>query len=181
MPPATRLPRAAPASGASQEPAAPSVLHATPGHLVRRLQQVHVALFSEECASHGLTSVQFAALVAIGEKPGIDATRLSAIIAFDRSTIGDVLERLEIRGWIARTSREADRRVKLLHLSPAGRGVLDAVRPAVARVQERLLLPLASEDRARFLDLLAQLVDLHREAPEVPAQTFGREKQAVAD
>ena len=157
-----------------QEAVAPaatgSVLHAMPGHLVRRLQQVHAALFAQECAAHGLTSVQFAALIAIGENPGIDATRLSGIIAFDRSTIGDVLERLELRGWIARAPRRADRRVKSLHLSPAGRAVLHAVRPAVARVQERLLLPLEGEDRSRFLALLTELVDLHHEGPETQAE-----------
>ena len=156
-----------PSSGTLATPGVPaSILHAMPGHLVRRLQQVHAALFSEECAVHGLTSVQFAALIAIGENPGVDATRLSAIIAFDRSTIGDVLERLELRGWVARTARQADRRVKILHLTPAGRAVLDAVRPGVARVQERLLLPLTAEDRGRLLALLTQLIARHRDGAE---------------
>lgn len=155
-------------SGESAASALPSsAIHAMPGHLVRRLQQVHAALFSEECADHGLTSVQFAALVVIGENPGIDATRLSAVIAFDRSTIGGVLERLELRGWIARAARHGDRRIKLLYLTPAGRAELDATHPAVSRVQERVLAPLAPEDRARFLGLLTQLVELHRDTPEI--------------
>ena len=72
-------------------------LYAMPGHLIRRVQQISSALFAEECGNFDLTSVQYAALVAIRANPQVDATRLSALIAFDRSTLGDVLERLEAR------------------------------------------------------------------------------------
>jgi len=72
-------------------------LHRQPGHLIRRAQQIAVAIFIEECAAFDLTPVQYAAMVAIQENEGIDATRLSAQIAFDRSTLGNVLERLEAR------------------------------------------------------------------------------------
>ena len=53
-----------------------------PGHLIRRVHQVSTAYFAEECGGD-LTAVQYAALVAIGAHPGIDATRLSEIIYFD--------------------------------------------------------------------------------------------------
>jgi DNA-binding MarR family transcriptional regulator len=49
------------------------------------------------------TSVQHAALVAMGQNPEVDATPLSTLIAFDRSTTGDVFERLEGKGWIVRS------------------------------------------------------------------------------
>jgi len=55
-----------------------------------------------------LTSVQYAALVAIWANPHVDATRLSALTGFDRSTIGDVLERLEAKGWVLRSSSPND-------------------------------------------------------------------------
>ena len=73
-----------------------------PGHLIRRVHQLSTAYFAEECGGD-LTAVQYAALVAIGAHPGIDATRLSEIIYFDRS-IGDVLDRMETKGWILRES-----------------------------------------------------------------------------
>ena len=91
-------------------------LYAMPGHLIRRVQQVSTALFAEECAGLDLTSVQFAALVAIRENPGVDATRLSHLIAFDRSTLGGVLERLEAKGWVVRNPSPGDKRIKLLRL-----------------------------------------------------------------
>lgn len=135
-------------------------LYGKPGHLIRRAHQASSALFTEECAEFDLTSVQYAALVAIGENPGVDATRLAALIAFDRSTIGDVLERLEAKGWVLRTPSPTDKRVKLLRLSPEGAEVLRRVGPAVNRVQERLLAPLAPADRVTLVRLLAQLAGL---------------------
>ena len=111
-----------------------------PGHLIRRVHQVSTAYFAEECGGD-LTAVQYAALVAIGAHPGIDATRLSEIIYFDRSTIGDVLDRMEGKGWILRQSTPSDRRIKRLTLSPAGLEVLQQVEPGIRRVQERLLAP----------------------------------------
>jgi DNA-binding MarR family transcriptional regulator len=99
-------------------------LYTKPGHLIRRAQQIASALFAEECAGFDLTPVQYAALVAINANPEVDATRLSTLIAFDRSTIGDVLERSEAKGWVLRSPSPCDRRVKLLRLSPEGEEVL---------------------------------------------------------
>jgi DNA-binding MarR family transcriptional regulator len=128
-----------------------------PGHLVRRTQQISTALFAEECGAYDLTSVQYAALVAIGNNPDIDATRLSAMIAFDRSTLGDVLERLEAKGWVVREPSPNDRRVKKLALSEAGSALLERVQPAVRRVQEQLLAPFEPDDHSFVLDVLRRL------------------------
>src|ERR1043166_5702820 len=75
-------------------------VYAKPGYLFRRMQQIAVAIFMEECKAFDLTPVQYAALVAIHTHPGIDATRLSAVIAFDRSTLGSVIERLEAKALV---------------------------------------------------------------------------------
>lgn len=128
-----------------------------PGHLIRRVHQVSTAYFADECGD--LTAVQYAALVAIGSHPGIDATRLSQIIYFDRSTIGDVLDRIESKGWIIRESTPDDRRIKLLTLSPAGAQVLRQVAPAIRRVQERLLAPLTPSEAKVMIRLLTKMAD----------------------
>src|SRR6202453_1058220 len=77
-------------------------VYTAPGYLFRRMQQIAVAIFIEECKAFDLTPVQYAALIAIRTHPGIDATRLSAVIAFDRSTLGSVIERLEAKDYVER-------------------------------------------------------------------------------
>jgi len=137
-----------------------------PGHLIRRVHQVSTAYFTEECGAE-LTAVQYAALVAIGSHPGIDATRLSQVIYFDRSTIGDVLDRMESKGWILRASTTSDRRLKLLKLSPAGHEILLQVEPAIRRVQERLIAPLSPREAKTLIRLLARMADAAEDAGDV--------------
>ncbi len=146
-------------------------LYRMPGHLIRRAQQISTALFSDECAVFDITSVQYAALYAIASNPQLDATRLSALIAFDRSTIGDVLERMETKGWIERTASNQDRRAKLVRLSAAGWRLLREVTPAVQRVQDRMLAPLPPADRDTFIRLLAQLAEMHNNVTPAPLRT----------
>jgi len=143
-------------------------VYTAPGYLFRRMQQIAVALFVEECRAFDLTPVQYAALVAIHTHPGIDATRLSAVIAFDRSTLGNVIERLEAKKLIERKPSGGDKRVKLLYLTKAGATVLRDIKPSVDRAQARMLQPLDPADRKKLMALLTQLVDLNNEASRVP-------------
>jgi DNA-binding MarR family transcriptional regulator len=146
-------------------------LHSKPGHLIRRAQQIAVAIFMDECAGYDLTPVQYAALVAIRENPGTDATRLSALIAFDRSTLGNVLERLSGRKLIERYPSSDDKRIKLLKVAPAGTALMKRAEAAGLRAQERMLAPLKPADRARLVALLEQMVELNNDASRAPQRT----------
>ncbi|MCP3474136.1 MarR family transcriptional regulator [Bradyrhizobium sp. CCGUVB1N3] len=143
-------------------------VYAAPGYLFRRMQQIAVSIFMEECKAFDLTPVQYAALVAIHTHPGIDATRLSAVIAFDRSTLGSVIERLQSKAYIERRPAPEDKRIKLLYLTRQGAAILKDIIRAVERAQARMLEPLKPADRKTLLTLLVQLVDLNNEASRVP-------------
>ena len=159
-----------PTSMMTAKPAAITMdaVYAAPGYLFRRMQQIAVAIFVEECRAFDLTPVQYAALIAIHTHPGIDATRLSAVIAFDRSTLGSVIERLESKAIVERKAGREDKRVKLLYLTKAGAATLREIMTAVERAQARMLEPLKPADRTVLLALMTQLVDLNNEASRVP-------------
>ena len=148
-------------------------LHSKPGHLIRRAQQIAVAIFMQECAAYDLTPVQYAALVAIRENSGTDATRLSALIAFDRSTLGNVLERLEARKLVLRYPSAEDKRIKLLKLSAAGNALVKRAEKSVLQAQERILAPLKPADRKKLMELLSQLVELNHNASRSPVRQEG--------
>lgn len=153
------------------KPAAPitiDAVYAAPGYLFRRMQQIAVSIFMEECKAFDLTPVQYAALIAIHTHPGIDATRLSAVIAFDRSTLGSVIERLQAKDYIERKPAPEDKRIKLLYLTKSGAAILREIIPAVERAQARMLEPLKPTERKTLMGLLVQLVDLNNEASRVP-------------
>ena len=143
-------------------------VYAAPGYLFRRMQQIAVSIFMEECKAFDLTPVQYAALIAIHTHPGIDATRLSAVIAFDRSTLGSVIERLQAKDFVERKPAPEDKRIKLLYLTKQGAAILREIIPAVERAQARMLEPLKPTERKALMGLMSQLVDLNNEASRVP-------------
>lgn len=130
------------------------------GHLIRRLHQLSTQVFVQrtQAAGFDLTPVQFAALDAIGHHPGTDQARVAEMIAYDRATIGGVIERLEQKGWVDRVVSERDRRARELSLTPEGQRILKALVPVVRDLQDEILQALGEADRARFLKLARQAV-----------------------
>lgn len=130
------------------------------GHLIRRLHQLSTQVFVQrtQAAGFDLTPVQFAALDAIGHHPGTDQATVAEMIAYDRATIGGVIERLEQKGWVDRVVSERDRRARVLSLTAEGERILKALVPVVRGLQDEILASLGDADRARFLKLARQAV-----------------------
>ena len=133
-----------------------------PGHRIRRLHQISVALFMEETQDYGITPVQFAALQAVADSPGLDQRTLARTIGFDTSTIGGVIDRLETRGLLARHADPADRRVRLLELTSEGKKLLRDVTPAMLRAQQRMLEPLSLRQHDEFMRMMEMLLAAHQ-------------------
>jgi MarR family transcriptional regulator, temperature-dependent positive regulator of motility len=136
-------------------------ISAMPGHLIRRLHQVSTAIFDFEIRKEGydLTPVQFAALTVIEANPGLDQATLASAIAYDRVTIGGVIDRLEQKGLVRREIAKGDRRSRRLHLEPAGKTVLAGVTPIVRRTQANMLKGLSETEGATLLRLLRKALD----------------------
>ena len=145
-------------------------IYSRPGHLIRRLQQIAVAIFMTETAEFGITPVQYSALLAVRNHRGIDQTTLTEIIAYDRSTIGEVVKRLENKRLIRRATGNEDRRAKLLYITPAGRRLLSRLKKVVDTAQDRIVAPLTDDDRATFMRIMRTLVDLNNDHSRVPLQ-----------
>lgn len=134
------------------------LLGSTPGHLIRRAQQVHTVAWNDE-VGRTLTAPQYAVLSALWTHPeGIDQSTGAELASVDKSSMADIVARLMKRGWVAGTRDPADARRRLLGLTDAVRDDLLELTPAIQRVQERLLRPLSSDgDRATFLSGLRAL------------------------
>jgi DNA-binding MarR family transcriptional regulator len=139
-----------------------------PGHWIRRLQQIAVAVFLQEAETSGITPVQFAALQSVANQPGLDQRTLAGLIGLDTSTVAGVVDRLEARGLMARNASPLDRRVRLLTLTPDGGAALAEVVPAMLRAQERILAPLPRAERREFMRMLRTLVESNNELSRAP-------------
>lgn len=147
----------------------PIDLDTLPGHYIRRLQQIAVAIFLQECQAHGITPVQYAALQSIGNAPGTDQRTLARAIGLDTSTVAGVIDRLEARALVLRSASPEDRRVRLLTLTDTGRALLKAAVPAMQRAQQRILDPLPAAQRAEFMRMLKLLVAANNDMSRAPS------------
>jgi DNA-binding MarR family transcriptional regulator len=167
--PAAPNPPRAPSASARKRSAAVG-LDTLPGHHIRRLQQIAVALFLQEAEPLGVTPVQYAVLQAVANEPGLDQRTLAGRVALDTSTVAGVVDRLEARALLQRHASATDRRVRQLQLTPEGEALRAQVEPAMRRAQQRILAPLPRAERAEFLRLLRVLVDGNNEASRAPGE-----------
>lgn len=125
------------------------------GHLIRRLNQASTHIFAKRMQETGvdLTPVQFAAMDAIASFPGIDQAGVAARIAYDRATIGGVIDRLEQKGYVRRSVSTRDRRAREVHLTDQGLALFQDVLPLVEHMQGEMLEMLTGEERSAFLSL----------------------------
>lgn len=134
-----------------------------PGFLVRRLHQIHVAMFHEECSNFSITPVQFGLLTILDGKSPLDQVTLAAEVGIDRTNVADVVTRLESRGLVERRANQSDRRIRLVSITDDGRAFRQQVHKCMETAQERFLSPLQEEDRRLFMRLLRYLVETNNE------------------
>ncbi len=151
-----------------------------PGHLIRRLNQISVAMFGERMTQAGvsLTPMQYALLCGIRAHPQTDQATLAGIAACDRVTLGKILDRLEERGLITRAQSASDKRAKVLVLTDEGRATLEIAVPFIRDLQQDILGGLDQAEKVVFVDLLQKLTlagnESSRAPMKVPAKKTGR-------
>jgi DNA-binding MarR family transcriptional regulator len=145
-------------------------IHNKPGHLARRFQQIAVAIFQAEVeeAGYDLTTVQYAALATIRTHPGIDQATLAGLIAYDRTTITGVVDRLVQKGLALRQASSTDRRAHALQITDEGQRTLGGIEPAVEAAQRIMLRGLTAGEAEEFLRLLRKAITAGNELSRAP-------------
>src|SRR5262245_26313421 len=141
-----------------------------PGHLARRFQQIAVAVFLAEVdqAGYDLTPVQYAALAAIRANPGIDQVTLAGLIAYDRTTITGVVDRLVQKGLVARRESSRDRRARELTITDEGKRTFRGITPAVEAAQLLMLRGLTEKESVELMRLLRKAIAAGNELSRAP-------------
>jgi DNA-binding MarR family transcriptional regulator len=141
-----------------------------PGHLARRFQQIAVAVFLAEVEDAGfdLTPVQYAALATIKANPGLDQVTLAGLIAYDRTTITGVIDRLVQKGLAERRPSIRDRRARELEITDEGRRTLRKITPAVESAQRIMLRGLSTKEGEELMRLLRKAIAAGNELSRAP-------------
>ena len=129
--------------------------------LARRFYQICVTLSADSVAAADLTPLQFAVLACLNKRngePGIDQNGLAARLGVERSHVSLLVEELGKRGLVERRVNGADRRARILRLTPKGDGAFDRLRKQNAAANERVLDPLTAKERELLFDMLIRVI-----------------------
>jgi DNA-binding MarR family transcriptional regulator len=125
-------------------------------HLLHRASQCAAEIFSANI--DGVSPRQLVVLLAISENEGKSQTALVERTGVDRSTLSEMVGRLQTKGLVHRVRSKEDTRASAVKLTSAGRQVLKKAEPLARRVDATLLQALPANQRRQFLEALQSVV-----------------------
>jgi DNA-binding MarR family transcriptional regulator len=131
-------------------------LSESPSHLLRRTEQFASDIFLK-AGGDGVTLRQTVLLAAIAESEGASQSDLVRATGIDRSTLAEMMARMEKKGLIARQAARDDGRAKSVKLTVPGRAKLAETLPAMRQVDVQLISALPKNKRLAFRSTLTAL------------------------
>jgi DNA-binding MarR family transcriptional regulator len=129
------------------------------GHLLRRAMQYYASLWANTVTA-GLTSPQFAVLALLHSADGLDQRTIAEGAALDKSTCGDLVDRLDRRGLVEAGTDPGNRRRKIVRITEAGRQRLADAAAQQGDVHRAALAELSETERAELNRLLLKMLRL---------------------
>ena len=134
-------------------------LNRSPLHLLHRVSQLATELFSGELGESDLTPRQMVVLMTVAENEGLSQSDIVDRTGIDRSTLSDIVRRLQRKGWMQRRRTKEDARAYAVNLTDKGRNLLRKALPLVRKVDERILAALPGRSGEAFIERLAAIVE----------------------
>jgi MarR family transcriptional regulator, temperature-dependent positive regulator of motility len=139
----------------------------SPIHLLHRAGQCAGDIFHAEMKVDGLTPRQLAVLVTVAQNEGLSQTGLVERTGIDRSTLADIVRRMQRKGLLQRRRTKEDARAYAVKLTDEGKKALRTAEPLARKVDDRILDALPDRERDKFVNGLVAIVDtLQKLAPQ---------------
>ena len=131
-----------------------------PGLLGYHLRVAHVAVFQNFGLTVGeadITPPQLGTLFLVEANPGVSQSAVAEALRFDRSTLVQIVDRLEGRGLLKRENSTRDRRSHALTLTAAGARLLVTLKELLRVHEAEIAASLSESERAELIALLERL------------------------
>ncbi len=133
------------------------------GYHLRCAQVTVFQHYSATMGKLGISAPQFVTLLLIEGNPGISQSSVAEALRFDRSTLVQIIDRLESRELVVREVSVRDRRSHALGLTRQGAKLLAELKEIALRHEEDIAHRLSAEERAKLMQLLERV---HRSDPD---------------
>ena len=127
-------------------------------HWLHRVSQCATEMFQRELADSDLTPRQLAVMIAVAESEGLSQAAIVERTGIDRSTLSDIVRRLQKRGWLQRRRTKEDGRAYAVKLTDKGHGLLRKATPLVRKVDAQILAAMPVGGGDQFMGGLTTIV-----------------------
>jgi DNA-binding MarR family transcriptional regulator len=110
--------------------------------------------------SVNLTMQQLKVLMLLSQHDGIASADLTRRLGVSLATLSGIVDRLVAQGYVTRTEDQHDRRIRRIHLSPAGREILTELNDGGTKAQRRLLDRLDDETLGMLASVLERVAEV---------------------
>jgi DNA-binding MarR family transcriptional regulator len=150
---------------AGQKRSERSSLKESPSHLLHRAQQFAAERFSQDYnGPEALTLRQYAVLRALSAASGQTQTDLVKATGVDRSTLAEMIKRLEAKRLVARERAEDDARANAVSITATGKSLLSGVTTRVSKADSAILAIVPKAQQKAFIATLQKIADAADEA-----------------
>jgi DNA-binding MarR family transcriptional regulator len=137
----------------------PSSLLALPSYLLSQLSKFGRRRLEEVLAEHDLVLIHHGVLAALADNGPQSQQQLADALDFDKSHLVARIDDLQSRNLVTRTQDPADRRRNQIALTPAGRALVERLRPVAQESQQGFLQALSPEEQDTLISLLRRALD----------------------
>ncbi|GAB2869207.1 MarR family transcriptional regulator [Paraburkholderia jirisanensis] len=118
----------------------------------------------------GLTAQQISVILLLSSGRAGTPLELSRALSYDSGSMTRMLDRLEKKGFVARSRSDADRRMVKLELTPQGRDAAGRLPALSAAVLDEQLRGFSEDDIAALVVLLGRFIANGTDSAEEPAR-----------
>jgi len=134
------------------------------GYLLGKVGAVAKQRWTATLAQTGVSPNQFLVLMALAETGPVCQQFLAGVIGIDPRNIVPILDSLEARGLVSRETDPADRRRRVIELTPAGRRIVAELSALGEQTERELLASVPPADRESLRRILRSVLDAARQS-----------------
>ena len=115
--------------------------------------------------ANGLSVSEWRVLASLAGSDGISIGQIAQLALQKQPTMTRMLDRMEARGEVARFAHDADRRVTLVRITPAGQRMVSKLITLAREHEARVVEPFGAARAEELKATLRRIIELHRAPP----------------
>ena len=151
--PAKRTPRKSPEPRANHGESSYTRL----GFLIHDVSRLRRNAFDRLMRPLGVTRSQWWVLAHVSRHDGMMQTELAGLLDVGKVTLGGLIDRLEVGGWVVRRADKVDRRVKRIYLTSRTDHLFKQMHAAESQLKEDLLRGISQGECDQLFDILTRM------------------------